>query len=965
MVIGQYILSGKIINSKDNLPVRGAVVSMLESAIWTTTDKNGDFAIDNIAGAKFVLQIEHTGYNTKLMELLMSGNITDTLIYLDEDNLSLKDVVVTATLEKKLSTSFIIDRKALDHMQMIGVTDASALLPGGKTNKNVHLATSSPQNFFIVGNSGESGNPAFGVGVEVDGVRLSNNALARSATGIDTRNISSTNIESIEIITGMPSVEYGDMTNGLVKINTRKGVSSYTLDLLSKPNTKQVALSKGFVAGKRNAALNLSVEHTKSVSNIASPRTSYNRNGLSINYSNTYTDKKLRPIQFDAGFSGNLGGYNTKSDPDMFVNTYSKVKDNILRANTSAKWLLRKKWITSIEANAAVNYNNSLQETSTNRSASSSVAAIHAMEAGYFMGQTYEQNPGAEVLLIPPGYWYELYFNDSKSLNYLAKIKANWYKKTGIVNNNFRLGIEYNGSKNLGMGTYYDDIRFAPTWRPYRFDKESAINNYAAFIENNLSIPVKKSLLQLMAGVRSEITAVQGSEYGNVSNLSPRVNVKYIFRHNQNKIVSDLSVRGGWGKSVKLPSFGVLYAIPQYRDILTFAPGTTSAGETFYAYYSTPYTRLYNPDLQWQNNIKNDWAVDMKIGGNKITLIYAIDKTALTYGALSVYEPFTYKFTDQSNVEKSSIPINDRQYTIDRQTGVVTILDKTNVLPSEVLTYREFTRFNSTTMPNNSSDVFREKLSWIIDFRQINFIKTAFRIDGSYYTYKTVNEILRPYMPNSTQTMADGNPYKYIGFFVGGANSANGEQRKNLDINFTAVTHIPAIRLIFSVRLESSIYQYSQNLSEYAGEQRGFVADANNYYVPSQTQTNIYNGNQIVGLYPEYYVSTDDMLTKIPFAEKFLWAKDNNPALYNELAKMVIRSNTSYYFNPNKTSAYYSANINITKEIGDRATLTFNAINFINNMAKVRSTWNGNDYTIFDTSLIPQFYYGISLRLIF
>lgn len=143
------------------------------------------------------------------------------------------------------------------------------------------------------------------------------------------------------------------------------------------------------------------------------------------------------------------------------------------------------------------------------------------------------------------------------------------------------------------------------------------------------------------------------------------------------------------------------------------------------------------------------------------------------------------------------------------------------------------------------------------------------------------------------------------------------------------------------------------------------MADANNYYVPSQTQTNIYNGNQIVGLYPEYYVSTDDMLTKIPFAEKFLWAKDNNPALYNELAKMVIRSNTSYYFNPNKTSAYYSANINITKEIGDRATLTFNAINFINNMAKVRSTWNGNDYTIFDTSLIPQFYYGISLRLIF
>ncbi len=42
-------------------------------------------------------------------------------------------------------------------------------------------------------------------------------------SGVDTRNITVADIESVEVITGVPSAEYGDLNSGMVKIHTRKG----------------------------------------------------------------------------------------------------------------------------------------------------------------------------------------------------------------------------------------------------------------------------------------------------------------------------------------------------------------------------------------------------------------------------------------------------------------------------------------------------------------------------------------------------------------------------------------------------------------------------------------------------------------------------------------------------------------------------------------------------------------------
>lgn len=960
---GQFTVSGKVISSRLK-PVAFASVTIPFLDLSAGANDKGEFIFQKLPAGKFTIQISCLGFARRSFDIEVKQNIADLIFKLEELDLTLKEVVVTANRNTNtLSTSYIMDRTALDHMQMLSVADVTSLLPGGKTNRNLHLATASSQPIAINGSTGEKGNPLFGVAVELNGVRLSNTSTP-GVIGTDTRNIASSNIESVEIVTGLPSVEYSDLTNGLVKINTRKGKSPFILELMTKPNTKQVALSKGVELGPDAGVLSMNLEHTQSISDIASPYTSYNRNNLGINYSNVLNRKTGRPLFLEIGLNGNIGGYNSKSDPDQFVNTYDKSKDNALRGNLSLKWQTNKPWLTSIEATSTFNFNNRTTEISSNQSVSASSAAIHAMQEGYYVGQRYIDNPSAEIILIDPGYWYQLGFNEDKSNNYSARLKANWNRQFNNINNHLLIGGEWTSSSNSGRGTYYADMRYAPTWRPYPYSDLPAIRNYALFAEDRVHVRFPHSSLRLMAGLRSDITAIAGSEYNNLNSLSPRFTAEYSFFEKVHQKLSELRLRVSWGKTVKLPSFSILYPQVNYRDILAFAPGTTADGKTFYAYYSTPNTPLYNPGLKWQQNTLREINLEGTISGVEIMITASLDKTNNPYTSTNTYSSFTYKFTDQSNLEDLPIPVADRLYSIDKATGIVTVSDRTGAYPSQTVSYREITRGISSNKPANGSPVTRKKLSWIVDFKQMPSIKTAFRVDGNYYHYKGLEQLTTAYMPNSTITMANGEPYKYIGFFVGGALSANGSVRKSVDLNLTSTTHIPSLRLIFTARLECSLYDFSQYLSNYgSGGQRGFVLDSRDAYTPSGTKSDIYAGDQFVGLYPEYYISFDDMQTRVPFAEKFLWAKDNDPALYNELAKMVIRTNYSYYFNPSRISFYYSANLGITKELGRAVSLTFNAINFINNMAQVRSTQFNGSSSLFGSSYIPAFYYGLSFRL--
>ncbi len=966
-VYSQHNLSGKVLNNNSKLPVEFAVVSIPDQGLWAITNEEGAFHIRSVASGKISLIISCLGYakNTITVEDL-SVLPPDNVYFLKEDNLLLDEVVVTARKKTDvISTSYTIDRNAINHIQAVGVADVLSQLPGAQTNSEKNLI--SERRIALRSQStSEMDKPTFGTAIEVDGVRLSNNgAFATDATdgieGIGTRNIAVSNIESIEVVTGLPSVEHGDLSSGLVKIKTRKGKSPYEVEIIIKPQIKSYSLNKGFDLGKSAGLINAGVEHTQSIADRSSPYTTYTRNNLSLIYRNTFGQKK-RPIELTYGITGNTGGYNSESDPDAFTGTYKKIKDNVLRSNLYINWLLNRPWITNLEFSGSVNYTDKKQEEQTNKSASSATAAIHTTDEGYFIATRYDENPNAAITLIPAGYWYQLKYNDEKPVTYSSKIKASWLRKFGKVRSDLKAGGEFVYSGNYGKGGSYADMRYAPTYREFRYDKQPFVKNLALYAEEKISFPVLGKELQVQSGVRADITSIKGSDYGVVQSFSPRTNVQYTLIADNSDFVKKLSFHAGWGDAVKLPSSSILYPSPSYSDKISFAPGTLADGTVFYAYYTIPEKPIYNPGLKWQRNRKTEIGVDLRLGSTQISLTAFHDKVFHPYKETTTYTPFSYKLTDQTSLNNCIIPENNRAYMIDQNSGIVTVSDKTGQYDSQQLSYITRNTFKSNSYYTNGSPVLKKGLEWTVDFGKVQALKTSVRLDGNYFYYKGVDETMIKYLASATN-MGDGNPYKYIGFYVGSYNDANGSITKKLTTNVTLTTHIPAIRIIVTIRLESCFYDYSQSLSEYSGGTRSFVLNNKDDYFQSGASSNVYAGNQYVAMYPLYYVSLDDINTLIPFAGKFLWAKENDKALYNELAKMVMKTNNNYYFNANKYSDYFSANIGLTKEIGNKISMSFQANNFFNNMGQYVSSHTENKYSLYGSTKIPSFYYGLSIRL--
>lgn len=966
-VSAQITLAGKVVSDANNQPIEFASILISGSGLWAITDKNGQFTIKNVDKGEVILTVQCLGYQKQSWSMTLTDDTTNLTLALKDDNLMLEEVMVTARRKQDESTtSYTIDRTALDNQQILNIGEIQTLLPGGKSSNPTLMDDS---RMALRSSGQEKGNASFGTAIEIDGMRMDNNASIGETTGASTRTISSSNIESVEVVTGIPSVEYGDLSNGIVKVNTRKGKSPFIVEGKLNQHTRQIALNKGFNLGENQGVVNTSLEHARSFSNAASPYTAYQRNILSLHYMNSFM-QQTTPLTLNVGLTCNIGGYDSKADPDEELDDYSKQRDNAFRGNMELNWLLNKNWLTNLSLRGSFSYSDRNAENYTHANSASTQPYIHTTEEGYFIAQPFSSATKDGIILGPTGYWNVLRHSDSKPLNWSLRMKGELNKHIGTMTSHTLAGVEYTGSRNNGRGTYYDDMRYAPTWREYRYDKLPTLHNLALYAEEKVILPTSRlSTLELTAGLRDDMTIISGSDYGTVCSLSPRLNSRYIFwKNRQERWVNDLSIHAGWGKSVKLPSFQVLYPAPSYSDHLAFASPSTDGNTSFYAYHTHPSKAVYNPDLKWQYTLQTDLGVEMNIKGTHIALSAFHHQTHAPYMATSLYTPFAYQYTPPAALDGVAIPLEERIYDIDRLTGVVTVASQgKDGQPLSAITRRTYL---STTKYVNASSLDRFGLEWIIDLQQIKVLRTSLRFDGNYYYYKGIDDVLFADIPASGLTMNDGQPYQYVGYYRGcsavsasytaNASVANGSLSKQLNLNTTVTTHIPKVRLVVALRIEASFYNYHRQLSEFEDGQRGIVLTDNSQFagIPYDGHSE----NQYIAVYPEFYSTWEHPNERIPFEETFLWAKDNDPTLYSDLSKLVVRSNYPYVMNPNRISSFYSANLSITKELGDHISLSFYANNFFNTMKTVHSSQTDLETSLFSSGYVPNYYYGLSLR---
>ncbi|MBR1869759.1 MAG: TonB-dependent receptor, partial [Bacteroidales bacterium] len=757
------VFAGTVLDASSGKPVEFATVVLEGTEQWAVADDKGRFEIKSVPLGRNKATVSCLGYVSWSREIQISKDITNFSVSLAADNLSLDGAMVTAKEDaNSATTSRTIDKTALEHVQLMNVADISSLLPGGATG-NPNLT--SEQQFNLRAGSGEAGNASFGTAVEVDGVRLSNNASYAEAStsntvkGVSTNSIASSNVESVEVITGVPSVEYGDMSSGVVKVNLKKGKTPWMVTASTSPSTKQTSVSKGFglgVSRKGHAkgVINSSLEYTESVSKVMSPYESYRREQLSLSYMNFFNSGIFtsHPLRFNFGITGNAGGMDSRADPDAVQGTWAKERDNALRANFSLNWLLSKPWITNLEINGSVAYSD---KTSLERSYNSSAinkTALHGRQNGYFMEVPYDGTGDIPaVKFIPAGYWYNTMGDDDRPLTTKLSVKANLSHHFAMANNKLKAGADWSTDRNFGIGQYSDEMETAPTFREYRYCDNPVMHNVGLYLEDNLLFPVGSGRVNLIAGIRSDNTIINGSEYGTTSSLSPRFNFKYTIlpkQGRQHKKVRELAVRASWGEAVKLPSFSILFPMPTYRDVRVFASTTNSSNESFNAYWIQPRTIEYNPDLKWQRNRTCEAGLETNLFGNRISLTAFWNRTLDAYRISSEYDRTSYTYTAAAGLDGIAIPADDRVYTIDRNTGIVTVSDKTGSLSPQDVDRETWRELAPRYFPDNEENpIDRIGLEWVIDFARIKPIQTDIRLDGTWYSYRSLKSNLLAYSP--------------------------------------------------------------------------------------------------------------------------------------------------------------------------------------------------------------------------
>jgi len=549
-----------------------------------------------------------------------------------------------------------------------------------------------------------------------------------------------------------------------------------------------------------------------------------------------------------------------------------------------------------------VNYEDKLSHTHDYFSYASNQPAVHSMLEGYYL---------ADRL---PLKFYTDQIVDSKELDAAASLKYSWNRTWNNVQSRFKAGAQWKANGNAGQGEYYQDKTVAANgYRPRPYSDYPYMHNLSFYLEEDLTIPIGRTKLDITAGIRMENVYIRGSEYTDTRTFSPRLNAKW-------KLGEVVSTRGGWGITEKLPSFNILYPKQEYRDIQTFAFSHSDGATSSYVYYTQPYTVLYNPQLKWQRNSNSELGLDITKGEFSFSLVAFRNKTKLPYKLSTLYSPFSY------NILKTPAGFempSDPQIRVDSQTGDVYLRDANDYWTAMDVKVTDRT-FVKNTMQDNGADIDRTGLELTVDFPKINVLMTSFRLDASYVHTETEDRSLSYYYNTGwSHTSLPNRSYQYVGIYANGGNSSMlvaGRTSNTLTANITSITHIPQARLIVTCRLEMSLLNRFRNIP--AGDTDKILPV------------------QYMDEYGQIHNFTKEMA--------------NDP----EYSHLVLKAGNDYLFDQDGYGPYASANLSITKEIGKRVSLSFFANNFTNSRPTVYSMATG-----VGAVFTPSFYYGLSCRL--
>ncbi|MDE5701602.1 MAG: TonB-dependent receptor, partial [Bacteroides sp.] len=294
-----YTLTGTIQDAQTKEPLSFATIQLQTAdKTWygALSDTNGRYTFTNLTAGTYTASVSFLGYNKSVKTFSLSRNTTLSFS-LTSSVTALNEVVITASESKGLTSASKIDRKAMEHLQPTSFTDLLELLPGGKSvDPNMDNV-----NLIRIREAGSTNEAiaSLGVGFVVDGMAINTDANLQYlqgtsqadkesvSKGVDMRTLSTDNIENVEIIRGIPSVEYGNLTGGLVNIKRKSSASPLTARFKADQISKLFSAGKGYAIGGTRV-LNLDLSYLDSKVDPRDSRENYKRITASARLNTNY-----------------------------------------------------------------------------------------------------------------------------------------------------------------------------------------------------------------------------------------------------------------------------------------------------------------------------------------------------------------------------------------------------------------------------------------------------------------------------------------------------------------------------------------------------------------------------------------------------------------------------------------------------------------------------------------------------
>lgn len=790
-----FKLTGTVTNEKQ-VPLESVTISTNGTKITST--KNGRYELSLGKGSHTII-FQHIGYKKITKNITIDENVILDVQFSNAIQ-NIDEVYVTAQESKNLNTSSVITKEALQLLQPSSFADLLELLPGGRaqdpnlTSFNaIKLREVNLKNKTIT--SDKYDMSSLGVSFYVDGAPIntgadmqslnnyttSTNNSARENTnkGVDLRSLGTDDIEKVTIVRGIPSVEYGDLTSGLILIERKKGESKYNLRAKADGFGKLFALSKGYSLAK-NWLINYDLGYIRSTSNPANSFENFNRATASLRIDKTWNRENIYNFQSNIDYNTTLD--NKKIDPDnsYLLDKYYGRKQRYALNNQFNIKFNQKKWIDNLLIVSSLSLQKDIIEEDKWIQARTASILVNSLEQG-----------SHEAQFQTPSYLSSIYV-EGLPLNVYTKAVSQHHFNFNKFYNNIKFGLESNFSKNYGKGQVYDldyptIANSAVTARPRAFKDIPAYHTLSAFAEDNFTWNIQNFKLDAAVGIRAFSMTSLSKDYtmSNKVYTEPRTNVRlYLPQFFVDNKPFQIIVGGGLGILQKTPTLDQLYPNLEYRDIveLNFFHNNP---EYRIAQAYTNITDPTNFNLKPAKNTKYELNTDIEFDGNRLSLTLFKEKMNDAFRSNSLYDNIEYKLYDNTSIDLSNL----------------------NQKPSaDDFKYKRANEYYAYSQVTNGSQIYKNGLEFLFMTRRFQGINTRFTLNGAYY--KTTYKNSLPIWKTSTSIVHNGLTRQVAAKYI----DDDGYIREMLNSNLTVDSYLPTLGLDLSASFQALWYTVSQSM---------------------------------------------------------------------------------------------------------------------------------------------------------